>query len=76
MEMLIHLDLMFYMLKIYMDAIISAELCVLGKKYAEFCGLGKIWAEIYEIKYVMHYDSKKNLYGLNCCGLEIYMGCN
>jgi hypothetical protein len=31
-EMLIHLDLMYYMLKNYMDAIIWAELCVLGKK--------------------------------------------
>jgi len=39
--MLIYLDPMFYMLKNYMDAIIWAELCVLGKKLAEFCGLGK-----------------------------------
>ena len=31
--MLIHLDLMFYVLKNYMDTIIWAELCVAGKKW-------------------------------------------
>ena len=74
--MLIHLDLMFYMLKNYMDAIIWAELCVLGKNGLNFMGLGKIWAEICGINYGMHFESKKILYGLDCCGLEIYMGYN
>jgi len=63
------------MLKNYMDAIMWAELCVLGKNGLNFVGLGKIWAKICGIKYRMHYG-RKILYGLNCCGLEIYMGCN